>query len=73
VSSYYYPTYGLREDLDPSDASWLADQQGHGPLELADITDVCATLGVRADLRDEVGFLIGRVDAKGDYHPLRGG
>jgi hypothetical protein len=65
--SGYYPTYGLREDLDPGDASWLDEQQGEGPLDLIDVTDVCATFRVTAILRDEAGFERGRVDDRGDY------
>ena len=63
----YYPTYLLRDDLAEGDARWLQDQQGDGPLELLDVTDVCATFGVRAELRDAAGFVVGRVDERGDY------
>ena len=63
----YYPTYALREDLDADTATWLLEQQGDGPLELIEVTDVCATFGVRAELRDEAGFVVGRVDGRGDY------
>lgn len=63
----YYPTYALREDLDETTADWLREQQGDGPLALEDVTDVCATFRVSAELRDEAGWLRGRVDQRGDY------
>lgn len=62
-----YPTYAIREDLDADTAAWLGEQQGHGPLSLIDVTDVCATHGVSAALRDEAGFVVGSVDANGNY------
>jgi hypothetical protein len=65
--SGYYPTFFLHEELEAGDAQWLTECQGDGPLALSDVTDVCATYGVRAELRNEAGFLVGRVDAKGDY------
>lgn len=63
----YYPRFSIREDLDGGAAAWLAEQQGVGPLRIEDVTDICATHGVPAELRDEQGSLRGRVDAKGDY------
>lgn len=65
--SNYYPTYALREDLSEEDARWLREQQGEGPLQLSDVTDVCASLRVSAVLRNEPGFVVGRVDERGDY------
>jgi hypothetical protein len=63
----YYPTYSIPVELDADTARWLGAQQGDGPLELSDVTDVCASCGVSAELRDAAGFLVGRVDDKGDY------
>lgn len=65
--SGYYPTYRLREDLDEETARWLGEQQGDGPLELIEVTDVCASVKVSAELKNEAGFLVGRVDAYGNY------
>ena len=63
----YFPTFNLRPDLDEGDARWLAMQQGDGPLELADVTDICATFRVSAILRDAQGCVRGWVNARGDY------
>lgn len=63
----HYPTYALREDLDPDTATWLLEQQGDGPLALAEVTDLCATQRVNATLRDEHGAVVGHVDASGGY------
>jgi hypothetical protein len=63
----YYPTYAIRPDLDEGTAKWLREQQGDGPLSKEDVTDVCATFRVSAELRDEAGWLVGSVDERGDY------
>jgi hypothetical protein len=59
----FHPTYGFTaEGLDVNEAV------GCEPTEdLADITDVCATYGVEAVLRDAAGFTIGHVKENGDY------
>lgn len=67
MSAIYYPTYDVREDLDADTASWLLEQQGDGPLDLATITDVCASCRVRATLRDAHGSVRGHVDADGNH------
>lgn len=63
----YYPTYAIREDLDEGTARWLQEQQGVGPLELSDVTDVCSCYRVGATLRDEQGSVRGWVEADGNY------
>lgn len=63
----YYPTYAIRPDLEEGTARWLREQQGDGPLAVEDVTDVCATFRVSAELRDEAGWLLGCVDEHGDY------
>ena len=65
--SAYYPTYAIREDLSAEDARLLGEQQCDGPLELSDVTDMCAGYKVSAVLRDAAGSVVGRVDASGDY------
>jgi len=67
VDAIYYPTYVLREDLDDESAAWLRQQQGVGPLEVIDVTDVCATMAVSAELRDKAGKLLGRVNERGEW------
>lgn len=65
--SGYFPRYSIREDLAEGDALWLADQSGDGPLDLADVTDVCATYKIEATLYDEPGFVRGWVHSDGSY------
>lgn len=61
--SRYYPTYGVTDEgLDVNEIAGCEPTQ-----DLADITDVCATYGVSATLRDAAGFTVGRVDSNGDY------
>lgn len=59
----YHPTYGVTDEgLDVNEAAGCEPTE-----ELADITDVCATYGVSAVLRDAAGFTIGHVDAEGGW------
>jgi hypothetical protein len=62
----YFPTYAIPADLPEVDARWLAEQQGDGPLELADVTDVCVMLQVSATLYDALGRIRGSADERGD-------
>jgi len=63
----YFPTYGISDDLPADDAAWLGESQGDGPMMLIEVTDVCAMLRVRAELRDVAGFKVGTVEADGSY------
>lgn len=62
-----YPTYVITDDISASDAAWLRAQDGDGPLDLIDITDMCATMGVCAVVCTVGGSRLGYVDAKGTY------
>lgn len=62
-----YPTYVITDDISASDAAWLQDQDGYGPLDLVDITDVCVTMSVAAVVRTAGGDALGYVDPKGVF------
>jgi hypothetical protein len=66
-----FPQYRLA-GLDPKTRAWLKDQCGQGPLELIDITDVCASCKVEAIVYDAEGNNLGRVDARGKYYTRPG-
>lgn len=66
--SLYTPVYSETEDTTVEWHDWLIWHDHSAPLDLASITDVCASAKVRAELRDATGSLVGRVDANGDYH-----
>jgi hypothetical protein len=51
--------------VDAACAAWLRDCNGEGPLEIADVTDVCASMHVEATLRDAGERVVGHVDADG--------
>lgn len=64
----YYPKYRLpvEGDLTADEAGVLVESQSE-PHELIEVTDVCATHGICADLYDAAGALAGRVGADGSY------
>lgn len=52
--------------LSEEDVRWLGENERE-PMELSDVTGICALLSVSATLRDEAGFVRGTVDDRGDY------
>lgn len=62
----YHPSFASHADVDPATAGALDTSDG-APWSLDDVIEACKTYHVSATLRDEPGFLRGRVDANGDY------
>jgi hypothetical protein len=66
VSRGIYPRFALHEARS-EDVRWLANHNGL-ELQLEDITDICATMGVSAHLYDRRSVdavCLGRVDGRG--------
>jgi hypothetical protein len=62
----YHPHFANHADADPATAGALDTSDG-APWALEDVIEACKAYRVSATLRDEPGFLRGRVDASGDY------
>lgn len=61
-----YPRFAAHEAR-AEDRSWLVRHHGQA-LRVEDVTDICATIGVSAELRDRPGVdarCVGRVDCRG--------
>ncbi len=64
----YTATFSRHESLSERDASVLRQTEEGGPLLLAEVTDLCAGIGAKAELFDvETNAKRGAVDSKGDY------
>jgi hypothetical protein len=63
----YRPTFVFGTEIDEATAQWFEEQQGD-EMSLEDIVDVCATLNVKAKLRNEQGSHVGDVDSSGDFN-----
>lgn len=66
-----YPVYLVPDGtlLDVGTERWLLDQNGDGPLTIADVTDVCAAVSVRAIVTAEDGELLFLVERDGRLLP----